>query len=223
MIPLHKDDYLRLTPYAATGDLTTYIIKPASMFERQQFESELASPPYNAGIFYDWHVHEAVDDFIATSLTGNVKAAAQEAVIAVRNDNADAEQLALSDTVIEKATEYSKPYQALLARRARRATYLPYLATKMFLVGWESREHEFSAEYGRVTDKALNTLSQSDLTIIGLTAFRFINLDDAEKKAFISELSFTADPPTLPVDEPAPTAAAGASVKKTTRKIRSST
>ncbi len=218
---------LRYTPYAASDNLTTFIIRPATVFEKVQFEAEIGGSPYYAAEPRSWAYAEAIDDFVAKTLTGEALVGAQEAIIAVRNDVADDDQVAVAEAVEAKARLYHKPYRDLIDQATRRQNYIPFLATKKFLVGWENRKDAdgndipFTLENGSVSDDSLSTLASHDMLIVGLTAFKFMHLSESERKNLISELLYTPAPATS--ISPATTdLAAGTSVKNTTTRTRNS-
>jgi hypothetical protein len=185
MIALSTSKPVRFTPSWLDGQdgAPVFLIRPGSVIERGELESDLASHPFNAGKVYPWDMANVAGDAARALLSGEDLATVLEALGHLRGGqemaalDADTRQLLIG---IDGALMDAWPeYAALRKREARRTEFLPLLAAKRFLVGWEGLEAEFSADKdGKASDAALRALGPVFLPAVGMEAYRLLYAED---------------------------------------------
>jgi hypothetical protein len=111
--------------------------------------------------------------------------------------------------VLSEAAMAWPPYRKLMTQRARYNEYAPYVALKMFLVGWEHGPGEFRRRRDGVPDEVLARLDRAHQHAIGQQALMLMSVSAAAAKKSVppSKSSPALLPSTTPAETTDPAAA----------------
>lgn len=191
---------------AGQDDAPVFLIRPASILERGQFEATLAGPPYNAGRVFPWDLAAAAEEAARALLDGEHLGQVLEALAAMRQtldmDALPLEQKQLLTAIDPVLSDHWPEYAELRRRDARRAELLPTLAVKHFLKGWDWGDRAFTfGKDGLVSDETLRALGVFEMRAIGLEAYRLMNAEEQLPLSPPPSKSGPA-PPTSPAEKP---------------------
>jgi hypothetical protein len=185
MIATSTSQRVPFTPPWLTGraGAPVFFIRPGSLVERSQLEATLASHPYNAGKVYPWDLADVAADAARALLNGEALAQVLEALSTLRGaggiESVPLAQRQLLIGVDGALMEAWPEYADLRAREARRTEFMPLLACKQFLVGWEGMETPFTADKdGKASEDALRALGSLFLPVVGMEAYRLLYAED---------------------------------------------
>lgn len=180
MIALSTSEPVRFTPawLAGRDGAPVFMIRPGTLTERSQLEADLASHPYNAGRVYSWDMADVATDAARALLQGEDLAQVLEALAALRGSAGGEVPLehrqlliGIDGALMEAWPEYAE----LRAREARRTEFLPLVAAKRFLVGWEGLDTPFTTDKaGKASDDALRALGALFLPAVGMECYRLL-------------------------------------------------
>ena len=156
----------------------TFLVKVVSLDERDLFEAELAGPPWNAGLVYEFQFLDALEEAARAWLDGDhlatVEAALQQRRAGRKLDTA---QQAILLTLEEEARRNWPGFQLLERRRQNRHLLAPALALRRFLQGWEGFDQPFDlGADGYVNDATLERLTQLERLLVGRVILRGLHL-----------------------------------------------
>jgi hypothetical protein len=128
----------------------------------------------------------------------------------------DAVQLAALESVL---VEQWPPYARLVAANTRWSEYMPTLACRMFLTGWQNGPDGQDRASGGLDDAARMLIPRLDMVAIGLKAFQLMTLSEAQTKNSPSPSPSRSSQTSSPAASAASTAAPGASSDSDTSAI----
>ena len=234
-------------PSSADPAAPVYLVRAGSVDDRDTLESELAAPPFNAGVVYWNELREAIEDGARTVITapedlGRVLEAVamlsdRDCIVAealARAGQASAQQLdlaaeftrakALVAQIEEVLGDAWPPYAALMRQKANRQQRLPTVATRRFLRGWENVFDAAGEPVpfkigidGLVSAETLRAMDPLDLRVTGLHVYGLLYAETA--RPFSPPPSKSESAPAISTAGGARrTAAAGKSTARSTAK-----
>lgn len=174
-----------------------YFIRPGGAGDRAMFDADLAGPPYNAGRVFDVELFDAMSEAVAEWLSGDDLGRAAEVIGLARAGRLERNTPAAALFIEIEQACLKEPggwplYKALVARRARRETFAPFLAAQRFLCGWEgvttgagdkATPVPFAAgPDGQASDASLKVIPEMELLFIGREAWGMLRLTDEQIK-----------------------------------------
>ena len=216
-----------------------YLIRAGDVFDRGEFEAELAGP-HRAGKIYSFELTEAeragieqllaedpdkdrvlalidteieVDGLAGTALIAGLVDEAK--VIAAEIPVADRQLL---KQVRDVLAEHWAPYRDLLAQQARRREIAPIVALRRFLVGIENGPEFAVGPDGLVTKAVLGAIDPLEMMSAGNRAYSLL-FGGGQRRPLAPPSPSDGDPAT---SNDAPSPAAGSSAKRRGRRTPAS-
>lgn len=176
----------RFTPSGYDNQETApvYLIKPATKRERTEFTTELVrlgvTMPSDAEVYSA--VRNGITDMIDESEQAQLLDIVDRLQGRVTLNNEEQKQY---DLLLRTLRRYSyRPVTELEADKVNWYAQAPRIAARMLLVGWENVEPAFETRAGRVTDAALDKISDKDINQIGFQAIIMMHVSrEAEKNS----------------------------------------
>lgn len=177
-------------------DAVAFLVKVATLDERDLFEAELAGPPWNAGIVYDFQILDALEEAARAWMDGDHLATIEGAIQARRAGvDLDTAQKAILLTLEQSAARNWPAFQLLEQRRQNRHLLAPALALRRFLRGWENLDASFeTGADGLPTDATLEHLSRIERLLVGRRILATLHLSADEGNGSASPTKSTAGP-----------------------------
>lgn len=160
---------VRLPGAEGKADAAVFLAKVPSLDERDLFEAELAGPPWNAGLVFEFQLLEALEEAARAWLDGDSLARTDAAIQARRSQQElDQGQQAIMLSLEQNAGRAWPAFQHLEQRRQNRHVLGPALAIRRFLRGWENFDAPFVVGAdGCPTDETLGHLGRIERQLVG--------------------------------------------------------
>lgn len=178
-------------PWAEGPADPVYYFKPATVEERELFESEASG--FRAGRVFPWDLQNAFFGGLKALLPDdpeNIDRLTEINQRAAAGEEISPAEMAELQEVTDALTQYWPAYRSLVEQAARREAIMPVLAVRRFMQGWERVTDADGQPVvlkrgidGRVSDDCMKVMDAITIRTLGLTIYNHLYAVGAEKNS----------------------------------------